>query len=307
MCGTILESQVMDANSLKMLIAEESLPQSYVEAVNNWYVPLAEEIAALPRGGPLLIGIQGSQGSGKSTLALFLRNLLEQDCGLRCVILSLDDFYKTRAERQQLAESVHPLLQTRGVPGTHDVDLANAAIDALTDPQRREFVHLPRFNKATDDRMRKSIWTRVYGKVDIILFEGWCVGLGPQSAEQLQRPVNMLEANEDRDGVWRNYVNDALANEYQTLFARLDKLLVMQAPSFECVYEWRWLQEQKLMARWQLENPDQPARLLDAKSISRFIAHYERLTRHCLATLPETANWLLKLNPDHEIYMMTRR
>ena len=34
--------------------------------------------------------------------------------------------------------------------------------------------------------------------------------------------------------------------------------------------------------------------------VERFIQHYERLTRHSFATLPEVADYLLKLNASHQ-------
>ena len=86
---------------------------------------------AMVQGGhPLVLGICGAQGSGKSTLAEALAERLERD-GLACAVLSLDDLYLTRAERERLARGVHPLLATRGPPGTHDTSLGIAVLDAL--------------------------------------------------------------------------------------------------------------------------------------------------------------------------------
>ena len=89
----------------------------------KWFSPLLEKYQTA-RDKPLIIGINGSQGSGKSTLADYLCTMLNERYQLRCVSLSLDDFYLTKLERQQLASQVHPLLETRGVPGTHDIPLA---------------------------------------------------------------------------------------------------------------------------------------------------------------------------------------
>ena len=72
-----------------------------------------------------LIGVAGAQGSGKTTLARSLA------VALGGVQLSLDDVYRTRAERQTLARDLHPLLATRGPPLTHDLDLLAATIAAL--------------------------------------------------------------------------------------------------------------------------------------------------------------------------------
>src|SRR5690606_26489272 len=109
--------------ALEQFIASEGLPPSYMETVEQWFVPLTEQILqrVAVNHQALLVGVSGCQGSGKTTLASLLVLLLREMLGLRCINLSIDDFYLTRAERQQLAATVHPLLATRGVPGTHDV------------------------------------------------------------------------------------------------------------------------------------------------------------------------------------------
>src|SRR6187402_352808 len=71
---------------------------------------------------PFILGISGLQGSGKSTLAASLIEAAKER-GWSAVSLSLDDVYLTRAEREALGRQVHPLLRTRGVPGTHDLTL----------------------------------------------------------------------------------------------------------------------------------------------------------------------------------------
>jgi len=85
-------------------------------------------IAARLRPGrrrPFVLGIAGAQGSGKSTIARALA------ARFGCPVLSLDDLYLDGAARQRLAETVHPLLRTRGVPGTHDGAAGLAALESL--------------------------------------------------------------------------------------------------------------------------------------------------------------------------------
>ena len=289
------------------LVSAQGLPGDFQDTVARWYVPLANNIAQCHKGTPLVIGVQGSQGSGKSTLAQFLKLLLEQQHQLRCVELSLDDFYLTLAERQKLAASVHPLFITRGVPGTHDVKLAIDTINALISIEPSQDCAVPRFNKAVDDRFPTNEWDSVASPIDIIIFEGWCVGVNAQTEADLLSPVNNLEQDEDPKAIWRHHSNQALEQDYAKLFSMLDKLVVLEAPSFECVYDWRWLQEQKLVAQWQRKHPDEPARLLDETSVRRFISHYERLTRHGFASLPTKADWLLSLNNQHEITNLVER
>ena len=164
--------------------------------------------------GLTVAGICGSQASGKSTLsAALVRRAADE--GVPAVSLSLDDIYLTRAEREELARTVHPLLRTRGVPGTHDVALGLQVIAAL---ERGEAALLPRFDKGTDDRAPQSAWDRAPANTRLLIFEGWCTGAVPQDEAALAEPVNALERDEDPDGSWRGHANHALAGEYRALF-----------------------------------------------------------------------------------------
>ncbi len=298
-------------DTIQSLISQQQLPGSFEHLVESYYAPLAAQMARVletrrNRGEQQtwLVGVQGTQGSGKSTCSLFLKHLLEKEFHLSVVVLSIDDFYLTRAERLTLSQEVHPLLKTRGVPGTHDVELIQTTLQQLSELPEHAFMLVPRFDKATDDRKPKAKWDEVEGKVDIILFEGWCVGLDPQSDAALKLPINELEASEDTDGLWRQFVNQKLKQEYATLYAQLDDLIVLQAPSFRVVHEWRLLQEQKLkekMARKGVHN----LQLMSPDDIHRFISHYQRLTEHALITLPHKARWVLDLDDQHAIVQFT--
>src|SRR5215469_14478781 len=165
---------------LDSLIRSHALPAAYRQMVDRIHRPAAERIAEArrSRGRPIVAGLCGSQGSGKSTMAAFLKALLEAE-GLKAAILSLDDLYLTLPERERLSVEVHPLLKTRGVPGTHDVGLGHALIDVLTEGSAE--VSMPRFDKAEDTRAPAETWPRVASPVDVILFEGWCFGAIPQA------------------------------------------------------------------------------------------------------------------------------
>jgi len=165
---------------IETLIKAEKLPSSFASTVEKWYLPVIEDIAALPSERSQLIGVQGSQGSGKSTFAQFIKLILEQQHGYRVAVLSLDDFYLTHDERLQLAKNIHPLLATRGVPGTHDIALALQTIKQLSENSGDTEVLIPRFNKANDDRYPETEWEAFKGRADYIVFEGWCVGIDAQ-------------------------------------------------------------------------------------------------------------------------------
>lgn len=244
---------------------------------------------ALPRwdtmDGPLLLGLSGGQGAGKSTLGRQLQRALEV-AGARVVVCSLDDFYLSRGERAELGRTVHPLLATRGVPGTHDLPLLRRSLDALA---KRQTVTLPVFDKGADDRVPVDGWHEVTGPVDVVVLEGWCLGAGAESSAALREPRNALEAEEDTGGVWRTYVNAALAGDYAALWARLHGLVFLEVPDLAAVIRWRTEQEQALPV----------GRRMDAAAVARFVAHYERITRHMLATLPRTADVVVQLDARH--------
>lgn len=298
-------------DTIQSLISQQQLPSGFEQLVESYYAPLAAQMARVletrrNRGEQQtwLVGVQGTQGSGKSTCSLFLKHLLEKEFQLSVVVLSIDDFYLTRAERLTLSQEIHPLLKTRGVPGTHDVDLIQTTLHQLSELPEHAFMLVPRFDKATDDRKPKAKWDEVEGKIDVILFEGWCVGLDPQMDAALSLPINELEATEDADGAWRQFVNQKLKQEYAELYAQLDDLIILQAPSFKVVHEWRLLQEQKLkekMARKGVHN----LQLMSPDDIHRFISHYQRLTEHGLITLPHKARWVLELDDQHAIVQFT--
>ena len=245
---------------------------------------------AIQGAQPLVIGLCGAQGSGKSTVAAALAARLDAD-GVRTAILSIDDLYLTRAERQALAARVHPLLATRGVPGTHDVGLG---LEIFARLDRGEATALPAFDKATDDRAIKSRWTMAPANIAVLIFEGWCVGARPQADATLDTPVNDLERIEDADGLWRRFANAALAESYQQLFGHIDVQILLAAPGFDVVQAWRTQQEHELRAR---SADDAPGLLSDA-AIVRFIQHYERLTRHILAEMPGRADLVIDLDAN---------
>lgn len=274
-------------------LAQERLPEAYRHTIANVLTPLAAAITQRARLSDhlVLVGLCGAQGSGKSTAAAALVAMLAQE-DLSAVAMSIDDFYLPRAARAELARHVHPLLATRGVPGTHDVELALATIDSLA---THGPTLLPSFDKAIDDRRPRRDWREVEGPVRVAILEGWCVGARPENAAQLATPVNALERDEDAGGVWRGYVNEALAGRYRALFDRLSPLVLLAAPSFEVVHGWRGEQERKLREKLAREGGD-ASRTMDEAGIARFISHYERVTRHILAEMPQRADHLISLD-----------
>ena len=257
-----------------------------------WLVQQALAASAAHAGrGLRVFGICGLQGSGKSTLAAQLA-AAARAAGLAAACASLDDFYLTAAQRRALARDVHPLLATRGPPGTHDLALALATLDALrhggTPP-------LPRFDKLGDDRAPAHAWPRPARALDLLVFEGWCLAVPPEHADALGEPLNALERDEDADGRWRRWCNDALARDYPALWQRIDHLLFLQPPGFGIVPAWRWQQEQSMQAH------DPRRRGMARAQLDRFVQHYERVSRQALRTLPALADRTVRLDDARSI------
>ncbi len=289
---------------LEGFTARHKLPSDYAEAVGRVVVPLARRLHDSRRlkGKPLLVGISGAQGSGKTTLASVLAEWLERELDLATACLSLDGLYLRKAQRSELSRRVHSLLETRGVPGTHDVARAEDLLDLLTDAGHERPVALPVFDKALDDRAPAGQWPVVDTPVDVVLFEGWCVGARPQALRALAEPVNALEAERDRSGRWRRYVNERLRTDYASLYLRLDLLVMLRVPSFEKVLEWRLLQEQKLRERLR-DRARTGARPpgMSNEEIAHFVGHYERLTRHMLESMPDHADAVIDIDENHRM------
>lgn len=291
-----------DANaSVPSFMDDLDLPHAVGAHLWRVYQPLIEwfdQTGGVRNGTPMVLGLSGAQGTGKSTAAEILTRALKRR-GWHVCQLSLDDLYLSRHQRQTLAQVVHPLLATRGVPGTHDVSLGLTLLEQLRTAGPVTTTYLPRFDKAADEPKAHDQWSVVRGRPELIILDGWCLGARPQPAEALLAPCNALEAQEDTDGLWRRYVNARL-HDYQTLFAQVDILVMLKAPSFTQIYKWRALQEQKLRARLS-ELELVRSKIMSPKELVRFISHYERLTRWILKDLPSRADILLALNSAHEI------
>jgi len=284
---------------LNAFIAQHRLPAAFAVTAENYFVPLAQWVrrhVVARRGGSFVLGINAAQGAGKSTLACFLADYLRAQYGDNVATLSIDDLYLPKTDRQRLAREVHPLLATRGVPGTHDPELGYATIRKLQELAAGESMPLPRFDKLRDDRLPADEWPVVAGPVDMILFEGWCVGSQAVASHELQVPVNELERKRDSGGEWRRFVNDQLGARYQTLFDLLDALVFLAVPDFDCVRRWRTEQEQRLSAA----GDSGCGQGMSDAQVAQFVQYFERISLNNLQVLPQRADVVLRLGREHQ-------
>ncbi len=282
---------------LKFLKKREVRGKPIVDKVgklNRFYLPLSEwiYIAYKKDNKTKIIGLSGGQGSGKSTITEILKFILKKKYGLDLCIFSIDDFYKTKVERKIMSKKIHPLFLTRGVPGTHDVKLINKTFKNL---KKKVFkpVLIPKFDKAVDDRFKKSHWVKVRKPPHVIIFEGWCVGARHQKINMLKRSSNLIEKKHDPDLKWRKKVNNHLKGHYKKLFKKIDKLVYLKAPSFNHIFQWRLLQEQKL----KLTSKNKET--MSKSKVREFIMYYERITKQMMKDFSKISDLTVFLDKKH--------
>ena len=270
---------------------------SKIKNLKKIYIPISFWInnKCKKKGRTLILGLSGSQGSGKTMVTGILQIILKKFFKKNIYIISIDDFYKTLRDRNRMSQQKHSLFKTRGVPGTHDINLIK---NFFTSVKRKKFkkIKLPKFNKSIDDRSKKNYWHNINKRPEIIILEGWCVGAKPQIISSLRKPVNILERHEDKDLIWRKYANEKLKKEYKEVFAMIDYFIFMKVPNFKIVFKWRLLQESKLRKKLHYKK-----KIMTYSAIKRFIMFYQRITLQMMKDLSKSASIVLLLKKNHEI------
>ena len=284
----------------KLLNKEKILGKSKVEKIKslkNFYIPISFwiENKYKKKGKTLILGFSGGQGSGKTTIAKILKIILKNFFKRKIYISSIDDFYKTLRDRSKMAHNIHPLFKTRGVPGTHDINLIKKFFYFL---KKNKFlkIKLPKFDKSQDNRLKEKYWFNIKERPEIVILEGWCVGAQPQSNFLIKKPINSLEKYEDKDLTWRKYVNKKLKKEYKKIFLMIDYYIFMKIPNFKMVFKWRLLQENKLR-----KNSKFKKNIMSYNEIKRFIMFYQRITLQMIKDLSKSASVIVLLKKNHEI------
>ena len=288
---------MIKSDYLKFLKKREVAGKPIVDKIvklNKFYLPLSKWIYSIYKkdNKTKIIGLAGGQGAGKSTVTGILKFIFKKKYGLNLCCFSIDDFYKTKAERRKMSKKVHPLFLTRGVPGTHDLGLINKTIKKLK-TKKFKTVLIPKFDKSIDDRLKKNKWQKIKNRPNIIIFEGWCVGARHQKDIELKNPLNLIEKKYDLNLVWRRTVNYYLKNQYKKLFNKLDKLIYLKAPDFDWVFRWRLHQEEKM----KLTLKDK--KIMSKSEVRNFIMYYERLTKHMMRDLKNISDLTVYLDTKH--------
>ena len=244
---------------------------------------------------PYFVGLAGGQGTGKTTISSLIRIILTKYFKLNVFRISIDDFYKTRKERMNLSKKVHPMLLTRGVPGTHDINVMLSFFKKVKSKKFKK-LKLPTFNKAIDDRFNKKHWYELNKKPDVIIFEGWCVGAKSEKNNTLKKTINSLEKAKDQKQVWRKYVNQQLKSKYKKLYSQLNCLVYLTAKNVSLLQKWRLKQERKLWVQSKVKS-----KIMSRGDVLNFMQTYQRITQNMFRSMPKYASVIFNLNSNHQI------
>ena len=285
-CLKFIKSQETKADKFKN---KERMIKSFLIPLCFWISKKAE------KKRPYFIGLAGGQGTGKTTISSLIRIILTKYFKLNVFRISIDDFYKTRKERINLSKRVHPMLLTRGVPGTHDI---NMMLNFFKKSKIKKFKRfkLPTFNKAIDDRYNKNKWYDLKMKPDVIIFEGWCVGAKSEKSISLKKTINSMEKLKDKKQVWRKYVNDQLKSKYRKLYSQLNCLIYLKAKNFSLLQKWRLKQERKLWVQSKVKS-----KIMSRGDVLNFMQTYQRITQNMFRNMPKYASVIFNLNSNHQI------
>ena len=279
--------QKIKTDCFKFISSQETKTEKFKNKgrmIRSFLIPICFWISKkASKKKPLIIGLAGGQGIGKTTIASIITIILKKYFKLNVFKISIDDFYKTRKQRILLSKNKHPLLMTRGVPGTHDT---NIMLNFFRKIKVKKFksLKLPKFNKAVDERYKQNLWYKIKSKPDVVIFEGWCVGAKSQNFRQLRKPINSLERIHDQTFKWRQYVNYQLETKYKKLFNQLDGILYLKAKNFSLLRRWRLKQEKKL---WLKSKNKKNLKIMNKDQVKNFMDTYQRITQQMFKDMPK--------------------
>jgi len=288
-------------NCFKYIKSQETITNKFINKermLKSFLIPLCFWIKKKSnKKRPLIIGLAGGQGTGKTTITSIISLILIKYFKLSVFKISIDDFYKTRSERRILSITKHPLLMTRGVPGTHDYKIISNFFKKVKS-KNFKICKLPKFDKSIDDRYKKKFWYKINKRPDIIILEGWCVGAKAQKNSKIYKPINSLEQVKDPNLIWRKYVNTQLETNYKNLFKQLNEIIYLKANNFKILQEWRIKQERKL---WLKSKNKKNLKIMSKGDVINFMQTYQRITQNMFKDAPKYASIILNLNSNHQI------
>ena len=268
-CQLALDIDSSDINALKKIVDQRSQllrlvypqiletlalhniqiepPSATLPLLWHYWLPLAQSLAHQQQkiARPFIQGLLGGQGTGKTTLGIVL-NILLRHLGKTFLSISLDDLYKTYTDRQKLRDR-RPDLIWRGPPSTHDIDLGMQVLQQLRDRHldHPQPIAIPRFDKSLHNGAGDRLEPEISNGADIVLFEGWFVGMRPLPISAFRNFVPPILSESDRE-----FALECNANlyNYLPLWEYLDSLIVLVPEDYNYSLQWRLAAEHNLIA-----------------------------------------------------------
>jgi D-glycerate 3-kinase len=232
-------------------LLESSSPQPKLDPALERHLvrPLLGELARLAEGAAgggrrPVVALNGPVGAGKTTLGRVLLERAEA-LGVHLAVASIDDFYLPWPARQRALVG-NPFGVSRVPPGSHDVTLALAAVQAW---RAGGPLCLPRFDKALRAGQGDQAGT-VEVAADALLLEGWLLGCQPLGVAPLERALQsgILDGLTPQERAWLPRW-DRLLQGYQPLWRQCDQLWLLRPQSWTWPRRWRFQAEAQQRGR----------------------------------------------------------
>ncbi|EAR87527.1 glycerate kinase (macronuclear) [Tetrahymena thermophila SB210] len=222
---------------------ENKIPiQSIFDSYWNYVLPYYNHLINIKqkRGlSSVISGVLGVQGAGKTTFSNLIQRIGEQD-GKNVMVFSIDDFYLSYEDRLKLQEK-DPRIKYRGPPGTHDINSLYQVFKQIN--EQKLPINIPIFDKSLHNGQGDINGYKNYPQLpDIVIFEGWFIGLRECQLKQLN-PIN-----NENDLQFAKDCQEKL-KEYYKLWDSLHSLLIITPEDYNFSRQWRKDAEHKMIAK----------------------------------------------------------
>lgn len=282
-------SEVVTAKCLSVGLEN---PDTISTTLDKLWLPVALDLAQAREelDRTLIQGILGGQGTGKSTLCIILKLILNY-LGISVANLSIDDLYLTHAERQELRRK-DPRLLWRGPPGTHDVELGLQVIEQCLQEDCDTDILMPRFDKSAYHGSGDRTTPEAIKKPDILLFEGWFVGVQPIAEDCFDNCPSPIFTSDD---IQFAKDNNQRLKAYLPMWDKLDRLIVLYPEDYRLSQQWRKDAERKMIALGNTGMRDE--------EIDRFVEYFWQSLHPDLFIKPllENADLVVEIKSDRTL------
>jgi len=273
-------------------------PDTIATTLDKLWLPVALNLAVARRelDRTIVQGILGGQGAGKSTLCIILKLILNY-LGFSVANLSIDDLYLTHVQRQELMRE-DPRLLWRGPPGTHDVVLGLQVIEQCLQQDSDVDILMPRFDKSAYNGSGDRTFPEAIAKPDILLFEGWFVGVQPIKEDCFHNCPSPIVTSDD---IQFAKDNNQRLQAYLPLWDKLDSLIILYPEDYRLSQQWRKEAERKMIATRKAGMSDE--------EVDRFVEYFWKSLHPELFIKPllESADLVITIKSDRAIALPSNR